>query len=52
MGATKEESTECLFQEPFSLTLLSLEQNVLVNHSLVCLGLACIYLNQHEALHL
>lgn len=34
------------------MTTASLKQNEVVNHSLVCLGLAHIYLNQHEALHL
>lgn len=40
------------FTQPLSLTTASLKQNEVVNHSLVCLGLAHIYLNQHEALHL
>ena len=52
MRATKEESPGCLFAQPLSPTIASLEQNELVNHSLVCLGLAYKYLNQREALHL
>lgn len=51
MRATEEESPGCLFTQPLSLTIASLEQNELVNHLLVCLGLAHIYLNQREALH-
>lgn len=52
MGATAVTSPGCLFMQPFSLTTVSLEQDELANHSLVCLGLARIYLNQLEALHL
>lgn len=52
MRATKEESPGFLFMQPLSLATVSFEQSELVKNSLVCLGLAHIYLNQREALHL
>lgn len=52
MGATADTSPRCFFIQSFSLTTVSLERDELMNHLLVCLGLAHIYLNQLEALHL